>query len=90
MTRIEQLRQRFAAGMAQGTISAEDWEEEFLPMIANSERYVWLRDKCKWEWESQMPDTFGSLSFSIEFDSPGTDVDDAIDSARTPTKEQTE
>lgn len=44
MTRLDQLRQRFSAGMAQGTISAEDWEEEFLPMIRNSERYQAIRD----------------------------------------------
>lgn len=39
MTRIEQLRKRFAAGMAEGKISAEDWEEEFLPMIADAEKW---------------------------------------------------
>lgn len=83
MTRIDQLRKRFASGMAQGTISAEDWEEEVLPMMLNAERYVWLRDSSKCSIE--IPIGQGWLGWFI-----GNDLDAAIDSARTPTKEQTE
>ena len=84
MTRIDQLRKRFASGMAQGTISAEDWEEEFLPMIADAERLAYFFSD----------DSFDATVW-IMFDVQEVLQDiktwrEAIDSARTPTKEQTE
>lgn len=77
MTRIDQLRKRFASGMAQGTISAEDWEEEVLPMMEDAARYRWLRDAGA--------DERNRLEHYA-----GPALEEAIDSARTPTKEQTE
>lgn len=77
MTRIDQLRKRFASGMAQGTISAEDWEAEFLPMLEDAERYRWLRSS------DRMPDEINKVIDKDDFR-----LDAAIDAARTPTKEQ--
>ena len=81
MTRIDQLRQRFAAGMAEGKISHEDWEEEFLPMILDAERYRWLCDGNGYFLEHKT--LCGHSNEKILADA-------AIDSARTPTKEQKE
>lgn len=94
MTRIDQLRQRFAAGMAKGTISAEDWEEEFLPMLEDSPRLDWIAD-CHTEYGKldivRCPTGFIVSRTTDDgdswVDSGGDTLRKAIDSARTPTKE---
>lgn len=51
-------------------------------MMADAERYRWLRDNCVREWESDMDHDRGARSLDIDFDAPGWDLDSAIDTAR--------
>lgn len=51
-------------------------------MVADAERYRWLRDNCVREWESDMDHDRGARSLDIDFDAPGWDLDSAIDTAR--------
>lgn len=85
MTRIEQLRQRFVAGMAQGNISAEDWEEEFLPMLEDAARWRFLRNNALPGYSQS--GTPWSVHYSRERLSNWPEIQKMIDSARTTTKE---
>lgn len=90
MTKIERLKLRFASGMSEGRISKDDWLHEFLPMLEDAERYRWLRDKRTTYGLSAQFDDVGQQVFYLRLPGYGamaSDVDSAIDAARTPTKE---
>lgn len=88
MTKIERLKLRFASGMSEGRISSDEWELEFLPMLADAARYQAMREGVM--------DTDGTLRASFAAIDPTNAetredfdlyIDAAIDAARTPTKE---
>jgi hypothetical protein len=56
--------------------------DELEALTADAERYRWLRDNCKREWESDMENDKGAPSLDIDFNAPGHDLDAAIDAAR--------
>jgi hypothetical protein len=74
VSKIERLRKNFATGMAEGSISSEDWEHEFLPMIEDAERYAWLRDGVVFIPEEEIA-------------AGGIELDELIDAARRNTEE---
>jgi len=43
MTKIERLRKNFASGMSEARISDSDWEDEFLPMLEDAERFNYMK-----------------------------------------------
>lgn len=43
MSKLAKLRNGFASGMSEARISDDQWNDEFLPMLADAERYAFLR-----------------------------------------------
>lgn len=90
MTKIERLRKNFASGMSEARISDSDWEEEFLPMLEDAERYRWLRNMHERPIYPCPVWIEGQGNEHIESDVLcGDRADQAIDSARKQTKETT-
>lgn len=88
MTKIERLKLRFASGMSEGRISEDEWLHEFLPMLEDAERYRWLRNMHERPIYPCPVWIEGQGNEHIESDVLcGDRADQAIDAARTPTKE---
>ena len=92
MSKLAKLRKGFASGMSEARISDDQWNDEFLPMMIDAERYRWLRDDCDWTITADQSGTKLSVNLGTEVMAIGPDeieFDSAIDTTRNPTKENT-